>query len=481
VEPSKGKGEKRKNACFLTINGDTIVQSAAASRRHIPRNAHKYKEENMRKIITVVLVLGLVAAVAPQALATNGDNLIGIGPISRAMGGVGIAFPQDAISATFANPAGMCFGPYCPGSEFNFGGTLFMPKVDAKVQALGQTFKADSDDKVYAIPAIGVSWPISTKLRAGLSAYGVSGLGVDYRDTAIDNPTAFQPTGPAGLPQFPLIQGEYTQLQIMKFAPTVAYQISDALSVGAAVHITYANLDLRNGSSFNYAFGIQPGVLFKPMDWLYLGATYVSAQSVDYENVIGTLDPATGFGAFSADLELEQPQEVGLGVAVEPILGKLLLEVNYKWIDWSSAEGYEQFDWDSQNVVSVGAQFKPTEQLALRVGYNYGENPVKEHNGWDGTLNMMGQPNDVVNVQGTPFPRYYYETFRIIGFPAIVEHHITAGIGYEVSEKFALNLGYMHAFEETIKETGTDFFGNTAVLESTLSEDSLEFGMTWRF
>ena len=50
----------------------------------------------------------------PQAVfATNGDNLIGIGPISRAMGGVGVAAPQDAISAIFANPAATCFGNYC--------------------------------------------------------------------------------------------------------------------------------------------------------------------------------------------------------------------------------------------------------------------------------------------------------------------------------------------------------------------------------
>jgi long-chain fatty acid transport protein len=31
--------------------------------------------------------------------ATNGDNLTGVGPISQAMGGVGIAAPKDGISA----------------------------------------------------------------------------------------------------------------------------------------------------------------------------------------------------------------------------------------------------------------------------------------------------------------------------------------------------------------------------------------------
>ena len=80
----------------------------------------------------LILVVALVAAtgfVANDAYATNGDNLISIGPISRAMGGVGIAAPQDAISAVFSNPAAMCFGLYCPGSEFNFAGTIFMPKA----------------------------------------------------------------------------------------------------------------------------------------------------------------------------------------------------------------------------------------------------------------------------------------------------------------------------------------------------------------
>ena len=50
------------------------------------------------KMLTVLVVALLVPA---AALATNGDNIIGVGPISRAMGGVGIAHPQDAISAVF--------------------------------------------------------------------------------------------------------------------------------------------------------------------------------------------------------------------------------------------------------------------------------------------------------------------------------------------------------------------------------------------
>jgi len=408
------------------------------------------------------------------SFATNGDNLISIGPISRSMGGVGIAAPQDAISAVFSNPAAMCFGPYCPGSEFDFAGTLFMPKPEAKINVGGQVTKADSDDKVYAIPAIGISVPITNTFplwRFGLAAYGVSGLGVDYRDTAIDNPGYYF----GG--QAPLVAGEYTQLQILKFAPLIAFQPNEKFSLGLAVHIDYANLDLRQGSDFNYGLGVQLGALYKLSDNVHIGASYVSPQKVDYQDVNdfdqnGTAD----------DLKLEQPQEIGAGIAVEPIPGKLLLEIDGKWVNWSDAEGYDDFDWDNQWVFAAGAQLKPTKQIALRVGYNYGKNPVNEHNGFDGSFNpATGFPNDVVNVQGKTLPRYYYESFRIIGFPAIVQHHVTFGLGYEFSNAFALHAGYMHAFEETITEHGVSPDGRPATFESTLSEDSLEFGLTWRF
>jgi hypothetical protein len=39
----------------------------------------------------------------------------------------------------------------------------------------------------------------------------------------------------------------------------------------------------------------------------------------------------------------------------------------------------------------------------------------------------------------------------------------------------------MYAFENTITEPGTDFAGQPVAMESTLSESSLEFGLTWRF
>lgn len=428
----------------------------------------------MKPVSKVLAGLLPATLASTTALATNGDMLIGVGPIMRSMGGTGIAAPQDAISAVFANPAAMCFTPGCAYSEVNFGGTLFMPKVDANltlatpggvVQASG-----DSTKNVYAVPAIGISTPIDPQTRRwrfGLAAYGVTGLGVDYRGTPLDQPGFFPPPSP-GMPSFPLIQGEFSSLMVMKFAPSVSYQVAPNLSFGVAAHIDYATLDLRNGGSPAYGFGAQLGVLWQPVKHLSVGATYTTPQATKFSQVVNYM-------GMPRDLELESPHTIGVGVAYSFLEDRLLVTAEGKWLNWADTKGYGDFDWQDQWVAGVGIQYAAIpKKLFLRVGYNFGENPLQENNGWS------ANPNDGQGrtVQGMFFPDYYYETFRSIGFPAIVEHHLTAGVGYAFSEKFELNVGYVHAFEKSFSETSA---GGAARIESNLEEDSVELGFTWRF
>ncbi len=69
----------------------------------------------MKKLV-VMAVVGMVVG-AGSALATNGDFLMGVGPVSRSMGGVGIAMPQDSITAIFQNPAALGACPCGAQSE----------------------------------------------------------------------------------------------------------------------------------------------------------------------------------------------------------------------------------------------------------------------------------------------------------------------------------------------------------------------------
>jgi long-chain fatty acid transport protein len=410
----------------------------------------------MRKLLLSLVVALSMAALAVPAFATNGTNIIGVGAISRSMGGVGAAAPQDAITAVFGNPAAMCYIP-CESSEVDFAATLFMPEVKAQVTVptLGGPFSvtAKSQGQPYAFPAIGIYTPINEKLRFGLAAYGVSGLGVDYKDSELDA----------------IDFGIRTQLSIMKFAPNIAYMILPNLSVGAALQLNWAQLDLGDGDTHDFGIGTQIGVIYKPVKGLSLGVTYQSPQKHNFNNVYdlnGNGDRDT--------LSLEQPQQVVVGLAYEVVPDIALVEVNGKWYNWSDAAGYSDFGWKDQYIIAVGAQVKPVDWLALRVGYNYGNNPVKEHNGWN--------PGDTVSVEGKSMPTYIYEGFRVVGFPAIVEHHITCGVGINITPKVSLNAGYMHAFHKTISESSMDLGGGAMIsYQSSLAENSYEFGLNIMF
>ena len=431
-----------------------------------------------------VFVLCIIGIMVPiKALATNGDNLIGVGPISRAMGGVGIAAPQDAISAVFSNPAAMCFGAFCPSNQVDFAGTGFMPNIHAGISA-GQGpfpvpsfgFNVHSDPKVFPIPALGISYsfPELPKWRFGFGAYGVTGLGVDYRGTALDQPNfgAFQGN--------PLAAGAFSNLQIMKFAPTVGYQVNEWLSLGASFNISYSTLDLRNGSNSGFAPGAQIGVIVKPHKDVSIGLTYTTPQDINHRNVLLGGPSSPGGPPTQNNLALSSPNNLGIGVGWEIIPRKLLIETDFKWLNWANADGYRHFDWKDQYVFNIGAQYKPISKLALRAGYNYGNNPVKPHNNFVGG-NPLSPTPPMTTVQGTPIPTYYFETFRTIGFPAIVEHHLTLGVGYDVTERFAVNLGFMYAFQNSITAHGTNLASQPTAIRSTLSETGVDLGLSWRF
>lgn len=408
----------------------------------------------MTKIFKTLMVLCSVLLLPFSAYATNGDNLIGVGPISRAMGGVGIAAPQDAISATFANPAAMCFTTCCPSSQFDFAATLFAPKIDGKITlgtGAGKTvLKNQADKKTYMVPAFGFTAPINEKLRFGLAAYGITGLGVDHSDSELNG----------------YLATDTTALSILKVAPTIAYQVNNNFSIGAALQVVNSTLDLGQGSQAGYGYGIQVGALYH-INSIHFGISYISPIGADHKNVYD-LDGDDR----QDDFELEAPQQLGIGIAYQPN-EKLLVELNTKWINWADAAGYEDLDWDDQVSIAIGVQYKPVDSLALRVGYNYAESQIESHT-FNGT--------DSVNIQGKQVNAYGFETLRIIGFPAATEHHVTVGLGYQITRAVSINLGYMHAFADSVSSTGTMPDGVTPVeLEYQVSEDSIDFSLAWMF
>lgn len=410
----------------------------------------------MKRVMAATSLVAALGAVT-GAWATNGDNLIGVGPVSRSMGGVGVAAPQDSISAIFGNPAAMNLCPCGVKSEAIYGASLFDPTVSTKITTPMGVYEGDSQHAPFVIPAVGVTAPLSEDWRFGFGAYGVSGLGVDYRNKGWDldgNPA----NGYEG--------DLYTKLEIMKFSPMVSYKVSDQLSLGVALQTAYNNLDLGQGGTHDYSHGAQLGAAYAVGMWR-LGASYTTPQKASFERVYNFDE---FMGSTTADtLDLESPASYVVGVAIEPNR-RLVLEADVKYYDWANADGYSEFDWSGQTVIAVGAQYLATDKLYVRAGVNYGENPVNEHNGWD--------PQGVTEIQGKQAPTMGYEFLRTVGFPAIVETHATLGLGYKLTDAVTVNFDYKHAFEKTIEETSA---GGAFKLESALAEDAVGFSLAWQF
>ena len=429
----------------------------------------------MRKVAGSVALA--TAVLTTGAFATNGDNMIGVSPASRAMGGLGTGICLEPTDSIFRNPGWL---GRQKGFNVSFGGILFMPHVKGRYKGsvFGDTGYQSSDADTFTIPEIAITNQINDKVVIGIGAYGVSGMGVDYRD------------------KDPRLAKMHTTLQFMRVVPAVGYKVSDKLAIGGALHLAWGSLDMGaimsadtdanltngletqwnagGGQSQSYGIGASIGINFKPVDDICLGAYYQSGVKMKYKNVFDS----NGDGNFE-DLKLEQPQEASVGIGYRPI-EELKVGFDIRWINWSDADGYKQFKWKDQWVFAVGGEYKVTPRLALRAGYNYGKSPIREKNVTTSNLNTIPDFTQ-------PFPDYDVEWFNLIGFPAIAEHHVTFGFGYQFTEHFTLNMSYVHAFEKKVETTGTKCYANnpasceSATTGAKNAQDSIGVSLDWNF
>jgi long-chain fatty acid transport protein len=407
----------------------------------------------MRKAILASALLSAVGI----SFATNGDNLIGVSPASRGMGGIGVGMPVGPTDTIFRNPAWMS---YYKGFNLSFGGILFMPEVKAKSNYItGTDTSATSQSKMFVVPEVGIVHQINDKLTFGIGAFGVSGMGVDYRNKGDD------------------LLNMHTTFQFMRVIPAIAYKVNDAISISGALHLAYGSLDMGTaiammginmggGQSQTYGIGAQLGIAYNMGDFVYAGLTYQSPVNMTYKRVFDSdLD-----GQFE-DLKLTQPQELAFGVGVKP-MDNLKVGMDIRWINWKNAKGYKHFQWRDQWVIALGGEFKPTQKLALRAGYNYGKSPIR-----GGTKDTT--PNKTIPNFAAPFSDFQIAMFNLIGFPAITEHHITLGLGYEFTKNFSIDLAYKHAFNK--KVSATDNAGMGMFVEAQNAQNAISIGLNWKF
>lgn len=190
----------------------------------------------MRRLFTarIGLILALTTFFAASSVFSAGVDITGIGARAQALGGNYRAIAND-WSAMFWNPAGMAF---TEGVNMGLSLELITPVsgYTAAKSLAGQQFSATypterkNEPKTFIVPAAGI-YMNKGRFAFGIGFWAPFGLGAkwDLLDTEKYNK------------QFPKYEFE-DDLQIVDLHPSVAYKISDKLSVGAGLSIIYAKI-----------------------------------------------------------------------------------------------------------------------------------------------------------------------------------------------------------------------------------------------
>jgi len=393
----------------------------------------------MKKTIKLAVVAALALG-ATSAFATNGSTMIATGAKATGMAGVGIGMSHGAESA-LVNPALITS---VDGTEVSFGGTFFMPSVSTD-SGNGAGY-VDSAADLSVVPMVATTTKVNDNLFIGAGMWGTAGMGVDYRDSAAN-------------------MNMVTNLQLMQFGVPVAYKVA-GFSVAVTPLLQYGALDInyvtRTGNSSTQGvaqdlqFGYNLGLSYE-ISGFTVGAVYKSEIEMTYDGQISqAMSDFTGAPASFFSDSLSTPAEIGIGVSYA--FGENTVALDYKSIAWSSAAGYEDFQWDDQDVISIGYEYA-TKSWAARAGYNYASSPISEQTGANSAL---------------------INTFNLLGFPGIIESHYSLGGTYNVSEQTSFDIAYVYSPEvtETYANVG---YSATGEISTKHSQSALSLAVNFNF
>jgi long-chain fatty acid transport protein len=413
--------------------------------------------KNLRRLTPIA-----AACAAPlAALATNGMNMEGYGPISTGMGGASQAI-DHGTAAMAQNPATLSL--MGPGARFDAAFGVLGPDVASTVPGMPT---AESGGTSYIMPAFGYARR-SGALTYGLGIFAQGGMGTEYgADTflAVGSGQPVRSELGVGRVLLPLTYQVTPEFAIggtldfmwagldMRFAATGA-QLGGLVTgasgnLGAALPALggapWARIDFSNDNDFTGAasstgWAAKLGAVYRPVAAVTLGASYQFESSLgdmETSNTGATMSAAGGFtdsGRLTV-VDFQWPSTAALGVSWQATPA-VLLAADYKRIGWSSVMkdfrmrydsagigGSVSFalpqNWDDQNVVSLGVAWAVTSALTLRAGANLADNPI---------------PDAYVN----PL------------FPATVEDHYTLGLGYRFTPASEFNASLTMAPNVTV-------------------------------
>ncbi|MDM2834010.1 outer membrane protein transport protein [Citrobacter sp. Cpo091] len=289
-----------------------------------------------------------------------------IGTEDTALAGAGQAARAQDASTIVTNPAGMTRLP-----DHMFTGGLQAMDGDVSYTLEDETGRKSPGDIMRFFPNASAFYAqkVNDDLYAGIGLYGNYGLGIDFGNWSGDR----------------LIKK--STMVAMTLSPSLAYKLSDRVSVGGSVNVNYGFLSLTRNVDGNdekekdhdWAMSYRLGLLMELTDQTRAGISWTSKTEYDFD-----IDGKARFPNLP-NVEYDLPISAQVH-APQQIMLSLVHDINKQWSvmgdlgwqDWSQF-GAPQITVVGQEVdkssrlkdswhTALGVQFRPTEQWRLNAG-----------------------------------------------------------------------------------------------------------------
>ncbi len=387
----------------------------------------------------------------------------GFALIEQGVSGLGNAYAGGAASAEdastiFFNPAGMT---RLQGHEVILNAQIIMPYLkfhnEGSTHVTGAPLRGGNGGEAgetRAVPNFYYSRKVSDRFTVGIGVNAPFGLATEYDKSWVGRYHAVR-----------------SDLMSININPSVAYKVTDQLSVGAGFSAQYIDAELSSAIDFGlagFSLGI-PGLLPQQNDgfvklkgdsWgvgynlglLYeftkntrVGVSYRSRidhtleGDADFSGVPTPLSSAYRNCDIEADVTLPDSLSISFFHQFNP---QWMVMADFTWTNWSLFDELRvNFDnpslsdnvtvqkWQDSYRYSIGASYMPDKNWTIRIGTAYDTTAVSSAE---------------------------YRTPRI---PDADRIWTALGVGYRISNMFGFDVGYAHLFinDPEINKTATGY------------------------
>lgn len=374
------------------------------------------------------MILGLAAGCAhASAFQLAEQNASGL-----ANGYAGSAAIADNASTIFFNPAGMT---RLPGFNVSAGATMisttFKFSDDGSTGPGGLPLGSDTGGNagsVNAVPNAYFSWQLSPQWFLGLGASSPFGLSTRYDDDWIGR-----------------YQSTEFSIQTVNINPSVAYKVSERLSIGAGLNwqrmdaiyqrkapAVISPTDMNAKAKLNGdAWGWNLGLLYQLTPSTRVGASYRSAM---HYGVSGTTTLSNIPGPLAGRLPSSEDSSANFTLPATTILSAVH-DINPKWqvlgdISWTQWSSLPALNLNNGALGEdrLRLDFRDTWRFALGVNYQYSP-------GW--------QLKAGVSYDQSPIPS---SSVRPTSLPDNDRISLSVGAQYRFSPRTTIDVGYAHLF-----------------------------------